>query len=67
MASASSVGSRRNVRYEKSHICAFRLTHVIDEAAADQFIAAANAFRMQKMGMGRCMSINNPILRVNRL
>ena len=22
----------------------------IDEAAADQFIAAANAFRMQKMG-----------------
>lgn len=27
-----------------------RLTHVTDEAAADQFIAAANAFRMQKMG-----------------
>jgi len=25
--------------------------HVTDEAAADQFIAAANAFRMQKMGM----------------
>jgi hypothetical protein len=24
---------------------------VIDEAAAEQFIAAANAFRMQKMGM----------------
>jgi hypothetical protein len=24
---------------------------VTDEAAADQFIAAANAFRMQKMGM----------------
>lgn len=24
---------------------------MIDEAAADQFIAAANAFRMQKMGM----------------
>lgn len=28
-----------------------RLMHVTDEAAADQFIAAANAFRMQKMGM----------------
>lgn len=27
------------------------LTHVTDEAAAEQFIAAANAFRMQKMGM----------------
>lgn len=27
------------------------LTGTIDEAAADQFIAAANAFRMQKMGM----------------
>lgn len=26
------------------------MTHVTDEAAADQFIAAANAFRMQKMG-----------------
>jgi len=26
------------------------LTHVTDEAAAEQFIAAANAFRMQKMG-----------------
>jgi hypothetical protein len=26
------------------------LMHVTDEAAADQFIAAANAFRMQKMG-----------------
>lgn len=25
--------------------------HVTDEAAADQFVAAANAFRMQKMGM----------------
>lgn len=25
--------------------------HVTDEAAAEQFIAAANAFRMQKMGM----------------
>lgn len=24
--------------------------HVTDEAAAEQFIAAANAFRMQKMG-----------------
>lgn len=30
---------------------AHELTHVTDEAAADQFIAAANAFRMQKMGM----------------
>jgi hypothetical protein len=40
---------------------------VIDEAAADQFIAAANAFRMQKMGMGRCMLINNPTLRINKL
>lgn len=28
----------------------FGLTHVTDEAAAEQFIAAANAFRMQKMG-----------------
>jgi hypothetical protein len=27
-----------------------KLMHVIDEAAAEQFIAAANAFRMQKMG-----------------
>lgn len=27
------------------------LTPATDEAAADQFIAAANAFRMQKMGM----------------
>jgi hypothetical protein len=27
--------------------------HVTDEAAADQFIAAANAFRMQKMGTDR--------------
>lgn len=27
------------------------LMHVTDEAAAEQFIAAANAFRMQKMGM----------------
>lgn len=27
------------------------LMHVTDEAAADQFIAAANAFRLQKMGM----------------
>jgi hypothetical protein len=26
------------------------LMHVTDEAAAEQFIAAANAFRMQKMG-----------------
>lgn len=41
------------------------LTHVIDEAAADQFIAAANAFRMQKMGMVRCVLENDPVLRTN--
>lgn len=36
--------------YLNSLTTALDLTHVTDEAAADQFIAAANAFRMQKMG-----------------
>jgi hypothetical protein len=65
VASASSVESRRSVRYEESHTCAFGLTHVIDEAAADQFIAAANAFRMQKMGMHRRVLRNGTILGAN--
>jgi hypothetical protein len=40
---------------------------VIDEAAADQFIAAANAFRMQKMGMDRHVLQNDPVLSINEL
>lgn len=32
--------------------------HVTDEAAAEQFIAAANAFRMQKMGMHMLSELN---------
>jgi hypothetical protein len=40
------------VYFKRSQLCrTYKLTHVTDEAAADQFIAAANAFRMQKMGM----------------
>jgi hypothetical protein len=30
-----------------------------DEAAADQFIAAANAFRMQKMGMAPALLLSH--------
>ena len=48
-------------------MCSFWLTHVIDEAAAEQFIAAANAFRMQKMGMGRCILQHNTVLKVNNI
>lgn len=38
-----------------------RLTHVTDEAAAEQFIAAANAFRMQKMGMRHLEKVGDSI------
>jgi hypothetical protein len=52
--SASSVGGRTSV-WQNQHIEDLEndnvLTHVTDEAAAEQFVAAANAFRMQKMGM----------------
>lgn len=41
------------------------LMHVTDEAAAEQFIAAANAFRMQKMGMVGCVLENDPVLKTN--
>jgi hypothetical protein len=33
-----------------SHARSVRLTRNLDEQAAEQFIAAANAFRMQKQG-----------------
>ena len=36
-----------------------------DEKAAEEYIAAANAFRMQKMGMVRCVLENDPVLRTN--
>jgi len=45
-------GDRKSVRMASQSRFSFAalLTHVTDEAAAEQFIAAANAFRMQKMG-----------------
>lgn len=48
--SASLAENKTSVRVKRLHPYRFPLTHVTDEAAADQFIAAANAFRMQKMG-----------------
>jgi hypothetical protein len=43
------------------------LTPTTDEAAADQFIAAANAFRMQKMGMSQDLKRKNRFLFMSNL
>jgi hypothetical protein len=51
--SASLAGDKINVQSAVTLQKLSLLTHVTDEAAADQFVAAANAFRMQKMGTKR--------------
>ena len=43
-----------------SHARSVRLTRNLDEQAADQFVAAANAFRMQKQGTDDLATLEYP-------